>query len=224
MSMQCTRHNPALAARSGATPDVAAGRERASRRLAGYLVAVAAQDKQAFRLLYDATSAHLLGVAFNLLHNRARAEEALQDAYVRVWQNAASFDPEVSRPMTWLISIVRNRAIDLLRAERIERSTTCEPDDGDLANVAALEPLPEQQLLRSLQAAQIERGLRSLSREQRHALAMVLFRGMTHAEIAHAANVPLPTAKSWVRRGLAKLKDCLAESAEREFGDSSPIS
>jgi RNA polymerase sigma factor (sigma-70 family) len=99
-------------------------RDRASERLAELLGRVARRDRDAFRSLYEATSARLYGVAIGLLHDRARAEEVLQEAYVRIWQRAAEFDATIARPMTWLISIVRHRAIDLLRAERHERETT----------------------------------------------------------------------------------------------------
>jgi RNA polymerase sigma-70 factor (ECF subfamily) len=190
-------------------------RERGSASLAVLIARVAGGDRAAFRTLYDATSAHLLGVAFSLLQNKARAEEVLQEAYVSVWQKAASYDPNLAQPMTWLINIVRNRAIDLLRAQRNEASLTVPLDDETAATVASFEPLPEYQLQRALDAARLERGLHGLTREQRQALALVIYRGMTYAEVAAAAGVPLPTAKSWVRRGLARLKECIgAETAQ----------
>jgi RNA polymerase sigma-70 factor, ECF subfamily len=180
-----------------------------SQRLAQILARVAGRDRQAFRTLYDLTSDRLYGVAISLLHDRARAEEVLQDAYVRIWQRATQFDAAVARPMTWLITIVRNRAIDLLRAERQERASTVAWSDEHGDRIAALAPPPEQQLQRALEAAQIDRSLRALPRQQRHALALVLYRGMTHSEVASAARVPLGTAKAWVRRGLASLQRCI---------------
>ena len=180
-----------------------------SQRLVKLLVRVARRDREAFRALYDLTSDRLFGIAIGLLHDRARAEEVLQEAYVRVWQRAAQFDAGVARPMTWLITIVRNRAIDLLRAERQERASTTAWSDEHGDKIATLAPAPEQQLQRALEAAQIDRSLRALPRQQRHALALVLYRGMTHAEVACAARVPLGTAKSWVRRGLAQLQRCV---------------
>ena len=184
-------------------------RDRASDRLAELLGKVARRDRDAFRSLYEATSAHLFGVAVSLLHDRARAEEVLQEAYVRVWQRAAEFDATIARPMTWLISIVRHRAIDLLRSERHEREHTGALDDAELDNIVALALPPDQQLQRALEAARIDQGLRDLPSQQRHALALVLYRGMSHAEIARAAEVPLGTAKAWVRRGVARLQRSL---------------
>ncbi|MGH6623619.1 MAG: sigma-70 family RNA polymerase sigma factor [Burkholderiaceae bacterium] len=191
----------------GVEPSLA--RENSRADLAAWLSRIALGDRKAFRALYDATSAHLLGVAFTLLNNRAQAEEILQDAYVSVWKSASAFNSDVASPMTWLISIVRNRAIDLLRAQRLERTTT-EPLEGSAADkVAAFEPLPEKQLQRAMEAAQIDRGLQQLPRCQRQALAMVLYRGMSYPEVAAAVGVPLPTAKSWIRRGVLRLKECL---------------
>ncbi len=180
-----------------------------SQRLAQLVARVAQRDRQAFRTLYDLTSDRLFGVAIGLLHDRARAEEVLQDAYVRIWQRAAQFDAAVARPMTWLITIVRNRAIDLLRAEREERASTIAWSDEHGERIAALAPPPEQQLQRALEAAHIDSSLRALPRQQRNALALVLYRGMTHTEVACAARVPLGTAKAWVRRGLAHLQRCI---------------
>ena len=178
-------------------------------RLALLVARVARRDRGAFRSLYDLTSHRLFGVAISLVHDRGRAEEVLQDAYVRIWEHAAQFDAGVARPMTWLITIVRNRAIDLLRAERQERASTTALSDEDSDKIAALAPLPEQQLQRALEAAHIDRSLRALPHQQRHALALVLYRGMTHAEVACAARVPLGTAKAWVRRGIANLQRCI---------------
>jgi RNA polymerase sigma-70 factor (ECF subfamily) len=208
--MRCTSLSCLSATAGGATAhEERDERDRASDRLAAYLGRTAHRDRDAFRALYEATSAHLFGVAIGLLHDRARAEEVLQEAYVRVWQRAAEFDAKIARPMTWLISIVRHRAIDLLRSERQEREHTGALEDAERDNIVALAPPPDQQLQRALEAARIDQGLRDLPSQQRHALALVLYRGMSHAEIARTANVPLGTAKAWVRRGLARLQRCL---------------
>lgn len=185
---------------------VGTARDDAQRQLSHWIGRIALGDRAAFRALYEATSAHLLGVAFQLLHNRAEAEDMLQEAFVNVWKRAASFDPAVASPMTWLINIVRNRAIDQWRAARRERESTVALDDEHTDTLAAFEPLPEQQLLRALQAAQLQRAIDRLPRLQKQALALVLYRGLSYPEVAAAAGVPLPTAKSWVRRGLERLR------------------
>jgi RNA polymerase sigma-70 factor (ECF subfamily) len=195
------------ACRSADPPDAA--REQASELLAERLARVALGDRQAFRALYDATSAHLLGVAFDVLRHRDRAEEVLQECYLSVWNAAGSYDRAVARPMTWLINIVRNRAIDALRAQRTRQALQMPLDDHLAETVVDLAPRPEQRLQRALAERRVEAGLNALSRQERQAVALVIYRGMTHAEIAAQAGVPLSTAKSWVRRGLTRLRDKL---------------
>jgi len=190
-------------------------RAQASARLAALLARVALGDRAAFRGLYEATSAHLLGLAFEILHHRERAQEVLQEAYLSVWQHAARYDAATARPMTWLINIVRNRAIDALRAQR-SRAHLNTPLDETLADtVVDLAPRPEQQLQRAFDEARLGAGLQTLSRHERQALALVIYRGMGHAEIAAHCQVPLGTAKSWVRRGLANLKEQLDGAGRR---------
>ena len=97
--------------------------------LARWLARVALGDRAAFEQVYRATSGHLLSVAFRILNQRERAEEVLQEAFVNVWHHAAGFNASVASPMTWLINIVRNKAIDLLRSAKTERASTFELDD-----------------------------------------------------------------------------------------------
>lgn len=186
-----------------------ADRDQASERLVELLGRVALGDRAAFRALYDATSAHLLGVAFSLLHHRERAEEVLQECYLSVWNAAGSYQPGTARPMTWLINVVRHRAIDALRAQRSRQDFNLPLDDALADSVVDLAPRPEQQLQRALAERGIEAALAKLSRHERQAVAQVIYRGLTHAEVAARAQVPLSTAKTWVRRGLMHLKDHL---------------
>jgi RNA polymerase sigma-70 factor (ECF subfamily) len=176
--------------------------------LASLLARVALHDRVAFEALYRATSSHLLGIAFRVLGQRERAEEVLQEAYMNVWHAAASYNAAVATPMTWMINIVRNKAIDAARSGRTEKaSTTAIDDDFDIAADDRWEP---QHLLdESLTKLNIDSCMGSLSASQRQALALAYYRGMVHTEIAEALNAPLGTAKAWVRRGLDKLKDCL---------------
>lgn len=200
---------PTDTSRSERTSAASDDRDAASDRLVGLMGRVARQDRDAFRALYDATSAHLLGVAFSVLHHREHAEEVLQECYLNVWHAASRYNPETARPMTWLISIVRNRAIDALRAQRSRQGFNVAFDDALAESVVDLAPRPEQQLQRALAERGIDAALARLSRHERQALAQVIYRGLTHAEIAARAQVPLPTAKAWVRRGLMHLKQYL---------------
>lgn len=177
--------------------------------LASLLSRVALQDRSAFELLYRATCAHLLTVAFLVLRNRDHAEEALQEAFMNVWHNAASYNIGLATPMTWLINVVRNKSIDQLRSRKTERATTFELDDEAL-DVAADDSLQPQNLLdRHLMKARVDTCMSGLSASQRQALALAYYRGMVHTDIAESLGEPLGTVKAWVRRGLDRLKDCL---------------
>lgn len=177
--------------------------------LARLLSRTALRDRGAFERLYRLTCAHLLGVAFRISRNTDRAEEVLQDAYMNIWHNAASYNPSVAQPMTWLINIVRNKAIDALRSGQTETRLTQPLDDEALqvAGDALLEP--PQWLDASLAQARIDACMSSLSPQQRQALALAYYRGLAHPDIAQTLGAPLGTAKAWVRRGLDKFKSCL---------------
>jgi RNA polymerase sigma-70 factor, ECF subfamily len=170
---------------------------------------VALRDRAAFERLYHATCAHLLGVAFRILNNRDRAEEVLQEAFMNVWHGASGYNPVMATPMTWLINIVRNKAIDALRSGRSERASTVELDDEAMAVAGDDLQEPQRLLDESLSKAHIDTCMAALTPSQRQALALAYYRGMVHTDIAAALNAPLGTAKAWVRRGLDKLKDCL---------------
>lgn len=177
--------------------------------LARWLARVALGDRAAFEEVYRATSGHLLSVAFRILNQRERAEEVLQEAFVNVWHHAAGFNASVASPMTWLINIVRNKAIDLLRSAKTERASTFELDDEALQVAADEAQQPARLLDASLQRLKIDACMAELSAQQRQALALAYYRGMVHTEIAQVLNAPLGTAKGWVRRGLEQLRACL---------------
>lgn len=177
--------------------------------LARWLARVALRDRSAFEQVYRATSSHLLGVAFRILNQRERAEEVLQEAFMNVWHNAGGFNAAVASPMTWLINIVRNKAIDTLRSGKTERSSTVELDD-EATQIAGDEAQQPQRLLEdSLVRLKIDGCMAVLSAQQRQALALAYYRGMVHTEIAESIGAPLGTVKAWVRRGLDRLKGCL---------------
>ena len=181
----------------------------AAEDLVTLLARVALRDRACFERLYRATCAHLLGVAFRILNSRDRAEEVLQEAFMNVWHSAGGYKPGVAAPMTWLINIVRNKAIDALRSGRSERASTVPLGDEGM-DVPDDEVLQPQRLLAdSLLRVKIDRCMDELNPVQRQALALAYYRGMVHSEIAEALHAPLGTAKAWVRRGLDKLKDCL---------------
>lgn len=183
--------------------------------LAALLARIALGDRAAFAQVYRATCAHLLGVAFRILNNRERAEEVLQEAFVNVWHSAGGFDASVAGPMTWLINVVRNKAIDVLRSGRTERASTSSLDDEALAVGGDEAQQPQALLDESLTRLRIDGCMGELGASQRQALALAYYRGMVHTEIADALRVPLGTAKAWVRRGLDKLRVCLEAAGLR---------
>ena len=177
--------------------------------LATLLPRVALGDRAAFEQVYRATCAHLLGVAFRILNNRERAEEVLQEAFMNVWHSAGGFNASVAGPMTWLINIVRNKAIDALRSGKTERTSTFALDDEALAMAADEAQQPQALLERGLERLRITECMGGLGASQRQALALAYYRGMVHTEIAETLGAPLGTVKAWVRRGLDRLKACL---------------
>jgi RNA polymerase sigma-70 factor (ECF subfamily) len=181
----------------------------ATESLPELLARVALRDRRAFERLYRATSAHLFSVSLRILRNESRADEVLQESYASIWHHATGYDAVAGTPMTWMINIVRNKAIDLLRARRTEVASTREIDD-EAMNVAADSAGEPQRLLEdSLIKAKIAECMQTLSSQQRQALALAYYRGMVHTDIASMLNAPLGTAKGWVRRGLDQLKSCL---------------
>ncbi|MEP6739042.1 MAG: sigma-70 family RNA polymerase sigma factor [Caldimonas sp.] len=177
--------------------------------LPALLARVALRDRAAFERLYGLTCAHLLSVAFRILNNRDRAEEVLQEAYMNVWNNAGSYSPAIATPMTWLINIVRNKAIDLVRSRKTELASTQAIDDEALGLPEDDSLQPQRLLDRSLTKARIDACMAGLSAPQRQALALAYYRGMVHTDIAAVMSAPLGTAKAWIRRGLDQLRSCL---------------
>jgi len=177
--------------------------------LARWIARVVLQDREAFERLYRATADHLLGLAIGVLHRREWAEEVLQEAFMNVWYGAQGYNPQIASPMTWLINIVRNKAIDRLRSGRALREASVELDDEamNVADDAALPP--ERQLDDSLTKAQVDRCMSQLAGQQRQAIALAYYRGLVHAEIAEALGAPLGSVKTWVRRGVDRLRGCL---------------
>jgi len=174
--------------------------------LAQLLQRCAARDTTAFRALYDKTSPILFARLLRMLRRRSVAEEALQDVYVRIWERAAQFEAHRGRALAWMVTIARYCAIDLMRRERL----TLVGDDA-LAEVADES---------ATEAGAIEKPnnfddcIGQLSEQTRACLTLAFVEGRSHDEIARATANPLGSVKSWIRRGLLSLKECL--SAERQ--------
>jgi len=180
--------------------------------LSELLARVALRDRAAFEHLYRASCSHLYSVSLRILRNESRADEVLQEAYVNIWHGAAGYNASVGTPMTWMINIVRNKSIDLLRSRKSESASTTELDEEAMSVPADAATEPHRMLDDSLIKAKISDCMQALSSMQRQAVALAYYRGMVHTDIASALNAPLGTAKGWVRRGLDQLKSCLEAS------------
>jgi RNA polymerase sigma-70 factor (ECF subfamily) len=165
----------------------------------------AAADSGALQRLYELTSPMLFACLTRILRRRALAEEALQDVFVSIWQRAGQFRAARGRPMAWMISIARYRAIDLLRHERSAPVLVPDlPDRADSSEDAkddASSWMPASGLL--------ERCLALLTDGQRKCLEMAFMAGSSHEDISRVTGSPLGTVKSWIRRGLQSLRQCL---------------
>lgn len=176
----------------------------ARKELAALFPAIAAGDQDALANLYKRTSAKLNGVAMRILGNQSEAEEVLQDVYVSVWRNAGRFEPRRASPITWLATIVRNRAIDRLRARKpaaAPLSDAGDPASDDLSALELLEQADDRERLGDC--------LGKLDGPPRRAIEAAFLDGSTYSQLAELENVPLGTMKSRIRRALLNLKDCL---------------
>lgn len=161
-------------------------------------------DRAAFSDLYDATSAKLFGICLRVIGDRAAAEDALQDSYVKIWNNAARYSANGLSPMTWLVTIARNTAIDRLRArQRLG-------EDGPPAeSLAASQPSPEASAVAASEARRIAGCIGELDPDRADAVRGAYLQGMSYADLAERAGVPLNTMRTWLRRSLIRLRECL---------------
>jgi RNA polymerase sigma-70 factor (ECF subfamily) len=165
-------------------------------------------DRTALQTVYRLTSAKLFGICLRILGEHGEAEDVLQEVYVTVWRKAADFDARRASPMTWLIAIARNRAIDRLRASRTSRNMEAIDAATEVADSAAR----ADATLESVQEhARLHGCLDALASNERAALRGAFFDGNTYEDLATRMRVPLGTMKSWIRRAIFKLKACLEQ-------------
>lgn len=166
--------------------------------------AVANGDRNALADLYGRTSAKLYGICVRLLQSEPEAEEVLQDVYLTVWNKASSFDRDKASPITWLAVMARNKSIDRLRRQRLP--TTTMDDAPDLADEApsALDVLEQDE-----DNSRLLTCLDELEEQQRTSIRSAFLDGATYPQLAEREQVPLGTMKSWIRRGLIRLRGCL---------------
>ncbi len=181
-------------------------------QLRTWLLGAARRDAAAFRALYDATSAKLFGFALRILHKRELAEEALQESFVAIWHNAGGYQSQLAAPMTWMATIVRNKAFDLLRRSDATVEIDSEQFDREVMNALQYpRATPIEALQMSGDAKALAHCMAALEGLQRQAIGLAYFHDLSHSEVAAQLALPLGTVKTWIRRGLDKLRNCLAK-------------
>jgi RNA polymerase sigma-70 factor (ECF subfamily) len=191
---------------------------QAPHSLGALMFRVSMRDQAAFKKLYDATARCLLGIIVRMVHDRSWAEEILQEVFVSIWHAAPNYSAVKSQPMTWLIAITRNKAMDALRSRSSERKHVVRPAAADAEDSGAPDLADEcngplEQLVQSIEAQRLRHCLQCLDPPQRQAIALAFYDGLTHSELALHMRQPLGTVKAWVRRGLDRLRQCLDERA-----------
>ncbi|TXH26617.1 MAG: sigma-70 family RNA polymerase sigma factor [Elusimicrobia bacterium] len=184
--------------------------ENGSEILQALISRVALGDQGALRVLYERTSAHLFGVILRISRRQDLAEELLQETYVSAWHNAAGYSASQGQPMTWLISIARNKALDQVRSAPARRETELPRDEDGLERDIPDDGHDPLTLLESAgDTLAIRQCLESADARHRQSLALAYYHGLSHSEVAERMAAPLGTVKAWVRRGLESLKRCL---------------
>lgn len=181
-----------------------ASTERAA--LSAALRRVAEGDREALQEVYRRTSSKLFGVCLRIFPGQSEAEDALQDAFITIWQKAGSFDPARASPITWLVTLTRNRAIDRLRASGKRMTAPIEAASA----IADEAPDAEACLIAADDRARIATCMETLASGDAIMIRTAFFEGATYTDIADRATLPLGTVKSRIRRALMKLKECLA--------------
>jgi RNA polymerase sigma-70 factor, ECF subfamily len=172
--------------------------------IANLIARCALRDRQAFRTLYSRTSAKLFGVTLRILRDRSEAEEALQEVYVKIWQRADRYVPGGYSPISWLVAVARNHSLDVLRARKPLS------EDIDMAlDVADAGPNPEQAEASRGERTRIDNCLGQLDADKADAVRGAYLDGYSYEELSERHKVPLNTMRTWLRRSLIKLRECL---------------
>ncbi len=169
------------------------------------LASVAKGDEAAFERLYEATRAKLFGVVLRILRRQDLAEEVIQEAYVKIWNSAGQFNPGMASPITWMVSIARNRAIDVVR-KRSETSIEEEPAAMEVASDTP-EPLARREMTEELK--RILECVGQLDPERQKLVLLAYYNGWSREQLAEKFDTPLNTVKTWLRRSMIEIRECL---------------
>jgi RNA polymerase sigma-70 factor (ECF subfamily) len=168
---------------------------------------VATRDREAFSALYAATSAKLYGIIVRIVKRREIADEILQEVYVQIWQRAGQFDAAKGSPITWMVAIARNRALDEARRKK---AVSIE-DTPEALDVASDEEYPLDRVERSQQLLRLSQCLEALDNNRRDVVLLAYREGMSRQALGQRFSRPPATIKSWLRRSLLQLRDCLGQ-------------
>jgi RNA polymerase sigma-70 factor (ECF subfamily) len=196
------RRNPSDEAADLPSDEAATARER----LRAAMVRLAEGDSEALEEIYAATRVKLYGICLRILGDRKEAEDALQDVYVNLWQRADRYDPTRASPISWLATFARNRAVDRLRTGKVRGGAVGIEEAAPLPDET---PLADDLLIDAERAARVHTCIEKLDENASTQIRAAFFEGFTYAELAERAEVPLGTMKSWIRRGLIRLRECL---------------
>mgnify|MGYP002784441415 CR=1 FL=1 len=175
------------------------------------LADVSRGDRAALRKLYSLTSAKLFGICLRICGNTASAEDVLQTVYLKVWDRAGQFEAERASPMTWLATIARNAAIDWQRSVAGRPVAAAALTDSIAETVADDGPAADALIIGKQTDSRLHQCLGELEGRTHHCIRAAFFEGLTYAELAEREQVPLGTMKSWIRRGLTRLKACIGD-------------
>ncbi len=175
-------------------------------QLRTWLAAAGRQDATAFRALYDAAAPKLFGFALRILRKRELAEEALQEGFVSIWHAAPQYQPGLAAPLTWMAAIVRNKALDILR--RMDDGVELDVTMDALLRDDASTPAEASEM--SSDARALAACMARLEGLHRMAIGLAFFHDLSHGEVAQRMSLPVGTVKTWIRRGMEKLKQCLS--------------
>jgi RNA polymerase sigma-70 factor (ECF subfamily) len=169
------------------------------------LGAVAKGDEAAFERLYAATRAKLYGVLLRILGRAALADEVMQETYLKVWKMADQFDPQVASPITWMVAIARNRAIDIVR----KRGDLSIEEEPEALEVAAESPAPLARREMSEELKRLLSCLGKLEPEKQRIVLLAYYSGWSRDQLAEKLDIPVNTIKTWLRRSLLEIRECM---------------
>lgn len=175
---------------------------------------VGQRDEAAMRALYERCSSRLFGLAMRVVRQREWAEDVLQEAFVTIWRSAPNYRETLSPPMAWMGLIVRSRALDLLRRRKADRAQLTQEFDEVMEQTTESDAAnPMDMAEASEQAWALHQCLAQLDGKQREVVSLAYLRDLSHSELAEQLRLPLGTVKTWIRRGIEKLRLCMSQTA-----------